>query len=329
MSKLARGRIRLYPRSENPTARSRPGGDPTVRIAITGSSGLLGQALAERLVGLGHEILALKRSRGLRPGQAYWDPRKGEIDAKALEGQDAVIHLAGEPISSGRWTRAKKARIRDSRVKGTQLLAGGLAGLSRRPRILICASAVGYYGNRGEELCAESDPSGRGFLAETCSAWEAAADAARSAQITTIHLRIGMVLSPSGGALARMLPFFRLGLGGPIAGGDQFWSWIALSDLVELVVHYLQSEYESGAVNAVAPEPMRSRDFARTLGRVLRRPAFLPIPGFALKLVYGEMAEELLFASARVLPYRAENEGFEFTHTTLEEALRHALRQAR
>ncbi|HKI83665.1 MAG TPA: TIGR01777 family oxidoreductase [Candidatus Krumholzibacteria bacterium] len=300
-----------------------------MRIAITGSSGLLGQALTERLTALGHEILALKRSRGTSPGRAHWNPRRGEIDAEALEGQDAVIHLAGEPISSDRWTPAKKARIRDSRVKGTQLLAEGLAGLSLKPRILICASAVGYYGDRGEELCAEADPPGRGFLAETCAAWEAAAEAARRARITTLHLRIGMVLSPDGGALARMLPFFRFGLGGPLAGGDQYWSWIALPDLVNLIVHYLTHECESGPVNAVAPEPMPSRDFARTLGRVLHRPAVLPIPGFALKLMLGEMADELLLASARALPFRAQSDGFAFSHATLEEALLQALRPVR
>lgn len=300
-----------------------------MRIAITGSSGLLGQALFERLTGLGHEILTLKRSRDLNAGEVYWNPATREIDAKALEGQEAVIHLAGEPIAAGRWSPAKKARIRDSRVEGTQLLAGGLAGLARKPRILLCASAIGYYGDRGEELCAEADPPGRGFLAQTCEDWETAAEPARQVGITTLHFRIGMVLSPSGGALARMLPFFRFGLGGPLAGGRQFWSWISLTDLVDLIVHYLTRECESGPVNAASPEPMRSRDFARTLGRVLRRPAILPIPAFALRLMLGEMADELLLASARALPFRAESDGFRFKHPTLEEALRHALGSAR
>jgi uncharacterized protein (TIGR01777 family) len=286
----------------------------------------LGQALVQRLRGLGHEILTLERSRGLKEGQAYWNPASQEIDTEALEGQDAVIHLAGEPIAAGRWSPAKKARIRDSRVEGTELLASGLARLARKPRILICASAIGYYGDRGEELCAEADPPGRGFLAQTCVDWEAAAEPARQAEITTLHLRLGMVLSPSGGALARMLPFFRFGLGGPLAGGRQFWSWIALTDLVDLILHYLTRECESGPVNAAAPEPMRSRDFARTLGRVLGRPAILPIPGFALRLMLGEMADELLLASARALPFRAESDGFSFEHPTLEEALRQALR---
>ncbi len=300
-----------------------------MRIGITGSSGLLGTALVSRLTGLDHEVLALVRHKPLHPGQIHWDPSAGAIQTQALEGLDAVVHLAGEPIASGRWTSSKRARIRDSRVEGTGLLARGLAGLSRRPRMLLCASATGYYGERGDETCAEEDPPGQGFLAETCAAWERAADPAREAEITTLCFRIGMVLTPAGGALARMLPFFRLGLGGPLSSGDQFWSWIALEDLVNLFLHYLTRESSSGAVNAVAPEPARSREFARELGRVLRRPAFLPVPRFALRLVLGPMTDEVLLSSTRALPLRAVREGFEFNSPSLGEALRRALEPAR
>ncbi len=284
-----------------------------MRIAITGSSGLLGQALTERLTALGHEILALKRNRGTSPGPCPLESPEGG-NRRGGPGRAGCRH----PSRGG----ADLLRSLDPCQEGAHprqqgeghAAPGGGAGWAL-PSSPGSSSALRPWGITGigarSSAPSRTRPAGDS-LAETCAAWEAAAEAARRARITTLHLRIGMVLSPDGGALARMLPFFRFGLGGPLAGGDQYWSWIALPDLVKLIVHYLQHECESGPVNAVAPEPMRSRDFARTLGRVLHRPAFLPIPGFALKLILVRWRRNSCFASARALPFRAENEGFSF-----------------
>ncbi|MEW5763344.1 MAG: TIGR01777 family oxidoreductase [Acidobacteriota bacterium] len=296
---------------------------PRLSVAVTGGSGLVGGALCAFLSSGGHRVLRLVR-RPAGEGEARWDPAKGEIDAPSLEGLDAVVHLAGENIASGRWTARRKAAIRDSRVAGTGLLCRTLAGLKRKPPTLICASAIGYYGDRGGESLDETSPAGEGFLSEVCREWEAAADPARTAGIRVVHARIGVVLSAAGGALPKILPPFRAGLGGPVGSGRQYMSWIALDDLVGLLHHLLFSGLE-GPVHATAPLPVTNRDFARTLGTVLHRPVLLPLPAPAVKLLFGEMGEALLLSGAKVLPKRAEKDGFRFRTPDLETALREEL----
>jgi uncharacterized protein (TIGR01777 family) len=251
---------------------------------------------------------------------------KREVDPAGLEGFDAVLHLAGENVGSGRWTAARKAAIRDSRVDGTRLLCEALAVLARPPKTLVCASAIGIYGDRGEDALTEASPPGAGFLPGVCREWEAASGPASRKGIRVVALRIGMVLSPKGGALSRMLPLFRAGLGGVIGGGRQYVSWVALDDLPGIVLHALQCGDLSGPVNAVAPRPVTNREFTETLGRVLSRPTPLPVPAFALRLaVGGEMADALLLASARVVPKRLLDTGYSFRSPQLEPALRRLL----
>jgi len=255
-----------------------------------------------------------------------WDPGKRQVDAAGLEGLDAVVHLAGENIASGRWNAARKAAIRDSRVNGTRLLCDALAGLARPPKTLVCASAIGYYGDGGADVLTEESPPGAGFLPEVCREWEAAAESAMRKGIRVVALRIGMVLSPRGGALSRMLPPFRLGFGGVTGNGRQYVSWVALDDLAGIVLHALQSGELRGPVNAVAPVPVTNREFTEALGKALSRPTPLPVPAFALRLaVGGEMADALLLASARVVPRRLEETGYPFRFPELGAALRHLL----
>jgi uncharacterized protein (TIGR01777 family) len=263
----------------------------------------------------------------LLPGEraVSWDPAAGAIDSTGLVGVDAVVHLAGESIAGGRWTEARKRRIRDSRVSSTRLLARALAQLASPPRVLVAASATGYYGDRGAEVLREESAPGAGFLAGVCREWEAAAEPAARHGIRVVHLRIGLVLSRDGGALASLLTPFRLGAGGPVGSGAQYWSWITLDDLLGAILHALTTEALAGPVNAVAPNPVTNREFAKTLGRVLRRPALLPLPAFAARLVLGEMADALLLASARVVPARLQATGYAFRAPTLEGALRHEL----
>jgi hypothetical protein len=298
-----------------------------MRVFVSGSTGLVGSEVVTVLSAAGHEVVRLLR-RAPAPGEmaVRWDPETGAIDAGGLEGCDAVIHLAGENVGAGRWTAARKAVIRDSRVNGTRLLCGALAGLSRPPKTLVCASAVGYYGDRGEERLTEESPAGAGFLAEVCREWEAASASAARKGIRVVALRLGMVLSPKGGALARMLPLFRAGLGGVIGGGRQYVSWVALDDLPGIVLHALQHVDLSGPVNAVAPRPVTNREFTEALGKALSRPTPLPVPAFALRLaVGGEMADALLLASARGIPRRLEETGYRFLYPELGGALRHLL----
>lgn len=301
-------------------------GDSPMHIAVTGASGLLGSALLPFLTGGGHRLTRLVRSATTAgAAEIAWNPQAGQLEPGGLEGLDGVVHLAGENIAVGRWTAGQKARIRDSRVNSTRLLSETLAQLSRPPKVLVCASAVGFYGDRGADLMAEDSPAGRGFLAEVCEAWEAASQPARDAGIRTVLLRIGVVLSPVGGALARMLLPFRLGAGGVIGTGDQYWSWIGLDDVVGAIHHALITDRLEGAVNAVAPQPVTNREFTKTLGRVLSRPTFVPLPEFAARLALGEMADALLLASARVEPARLLASGYTFRHPELEGALRHCL----
>lgn len=299
---------------------------PRLRVAITGATGLLGSALTPFLTTGGHEVTAVSRRRG-RPGALHWDPAAGVIDHAGLEGMDAVVHLAGETVGS-RWSAHRKRRIRDSRVEGTMLLAEALAGLRRPPSVLVAASAVGIYGDRGEEVLTEGAlPDGfpTDFFVELGRDWEGATEPARAAGIRVVNLRLGIVLTPAGGALGRMLPPFLLGVGGPLGSGKQWVSWISVDDAVGAVHHALFTETLEGPVNTAAPEPVTSHTFAATLGRVLKRPALLPAPAPALKLLFGEMADTALLASQRLSSARLVDSGYGFRHPTLERALRHVL----
>ena len=296
-----------------------------MRVLVSGSSGLIGSTVVSSLAGKGHEVLRLSRSSVQTSDTISWDPAAGILEASSLEGFDAVVHLAGENIAGRRWTAAQKRRILESRTIGTRLLADRLSRLSSPPEVLISASAIGYYGNRGDEIIREGGPAGNGFLAETCRRWEQAAQPAIDCGIRVVFPRIGIVLSRSGGALPKMLPPFRFGLGGPIGSGNQFMSWISLEDLAGALMHCIHAPTLSGPVNAVAPSPVRNAEFARILGRILSRPSFLPVPAWMLRLMLGEMADELLLASARVEPAKLVASGFKFRHPDPEGALRHAL----
>jgi uncharacterized protein (TIGR01777 family) len=296
---------------------------PPLRIAVSGASGLIGAQLVAFLTGGGHTVHRLVR-RAPEAGDIAWDPARGTIDAAALEGVDAVVHLAGESVA-GRWTDSRRAAIRESRVAGTALLARTLAGLSRPPRVFVSASAVGWYGHdRGEAELDEDSTAGTGFLAEVCRAWEAAADPARDGGIRVVHPRIGVVLSARGGALAQMLTPARMGGGGPIGTGRQRLSWIALDDVLGALLHCIVADVR-GPVNLVAPNPVAQATFARTLGHVLHRPAVVPLPAFAVRAAFGAMGEEILLGGQRVLPRRLEASGYRFLRPTLEEALRFEL----
>ena len=255
----------------------------------------------------------------------FWDPAAGELDPDALEGVEAVVHLAGENIAAGRWNAVRKERIRESRVAGTKLLCSKLAEMPHPPKVLVCASAIGYYGDRGDESLPEDAPAGEGFLPDVCREWEAASSAAEHAGIRVVRLRIGVVLSPKGGALKKMLLPFKIGAGGKVGSGRQYMSWISIDDLTRVILHCIENDALSGAVNAVTPAPVTNKEFTKTLGRVLVRPTLFPLPPFAARLALGEMADALLLASAKVEPAVLKASGFEFEHSDLEEALRHLL----
>lgn len=295
-----------------------------MHVAITGSTGLIGSALVDALSAGGHEVTRLTRRAPRQADEARWDPQGGALDPSVLRGVDAVVHLAGAPIGR-RWSTAQKARIRESRVLGTDLLARTLASMDDGPGVLLVSSGVNYYGDRGDEVLTEDASPGEDFLARVCISWEAAADPAREAGIRVVHLRTGVVLSGEGGVLGPQLPLFKAGLGARLASGRQFLSWITLDDMLGVIQHALRSDSLAGPVNAVAPNPVRNAEFTRTLARVLSRPAFLAVPRFAPRLVLGEMADALLFASVRVVPERLEADGYRFQHPDLEEGLRHVL----
>jgi uncharacterized protein (TIGR01777 family) len=298
---------------------------PRLKVAVTGATGLIGSALVPFLTTGGHEVTVVTRRRGL-PGSIHWDPAAGMIDHAGLEGMHAVVHLAGENIGT-RWSEHRKRRIRDSRVAGTMFLAEALASLKRPPRVLVSASAMGIYGSRSDEVLAEDAPdtTPNDFLVELGRDWESANDPARAAGIRVVNPRFGLVLTPAGGALGRMLPPFLLGVGGPIGSGKQWVSWISVDDAIGAVLHALFTDDLAGPVNTASPEPVTSRIFAATLGRVLKRPAVLPAPAPALKLLFGEMADKGLLASQRLSPARLTGSGYSFRHPTLESALRHVL----
>lgn len=298
-------------------------------VLVTGASGLVGRALVTQLEARGERAVRLVRRAPQGADEALWDPALGAVEGESARAADAVVHLAGESVASGRWTPARKARIRDSRVGPTRALATWLAQLGRPPLAFICASGVGYYGDRGEAVLDESSPPGAGFLAGVCHEWEAATQPAEQAGIRVVSLRIGLVLSAAGGALPRMLRPFRLGAGGVVGSGQQWMSWIALDDLVEAILRAVADERLRGPVNAVAPNPVTNGEFTRTLARVLGRPALLPLPRPAVWLLFGEMGEALLLASARVRPRRLEEAAHRFRHPALENALRHVLDRPR
>ena len=295
-----------------------------MKIAITGSTGLVGSALVPFLNTGGHHVTRIVRT-STTEADAVWNSGAGQIDATRLEGLDAVVHLAGENIAARRWNAEQKARIRDSRVKGTKLLCETLAKLQRPPRVLISASAIGYYGDQGDRELSEESPSGSGFLPDVCREWEAATEAAKKSGIRVVQLRFGVILSPGGGALAKMLTPFRLGLGGRIGNGRQWMSWIALDDVVGCIHHALATESMHGPVNVVAPRPVTNREFTKTLGKVLWRPTLFPMPGFMARLAFGEMADELLLGSTRVLPRVLLDSMYRFLYGDLESALCHLL----
>jgi len=299
-------------------------GNP-MNILVTGASGLVGSALVPFLTTGGHTVVKLARQPTRGGGaSATWNPATGQIDLSRAGKLDAVVHLAGETVAQ-RWTPDAKRRIRESRVAGTRLLAEALTRLPDPPKTLVCASATGFYGDRSDEWLDESSAQGNGFLAEVVRDWEAAAAPAIACGIRVVHLRFGIVLARNGGALAKMLPAFRLGLGGRIADGRAYWSWIALDDVLGAIHHALATESLSGAVNAVSPNPVTNADFTRVLGRVLKRPAAFPVPRFAIELLFGEMGREALLSSFRVRATRLLEAGFEFRFPELEPALRHVL----
>jgi uncharacterized protein len=288
-------------------------------VVVTGSSGFIGTALVEALSRAGHRPIRLLRRRASGDVLA-WDPERGTVDRAGLEGVDAVIHLAGEGIATRRWSDEQKRRILESRTKGTSLLASTLASLQRPPQVLVSASGVNYYGDRGDEIVTEATPHGRGFLTDVTLAWEAAAGPARQAGIRVAHSRSGVVLSPRGSTLKRILPLYKLGLGGRLGSGRQYWSWITLDDEVRAFLWLLDHDL-SGPVNFTAPEPVTNAEFTTALGRALHRPTIFAVPEFGPKLVLGaELATQLLFTSARVVPRKLLDGGFEFRHTTITEA---------
>jgi uncharacterized protein (TIGR01777 family) len=296
-----------------------------VRILLTGARGLIGSALTRELAGRGHELRQLVRRHTGAPDEFLWDPAAGMLDTRALDGVDAVIHLAGEPIAAGRWTRRRKRAILESREQGTGLLARAVASSGRPPRVLLSASAIGAYGDRGDELLDERSPLGNDFLAQVCRAWEGATAPAAAAGVRVVTPRFGIVLAAGGGALARQLPFFRAGLGGRLGSGQQWMSVIALDDLIGALTHLLAAEQVSGPVNLVAAEPVRNADYTRLLGRLLRRPAFLPVPRPALRLAFGELADTVLLASQRAIPAALLASGYRLRHPSPLDALRAAL----
>ncbi|HKA92610.1 MAG TPA: TIGR01777 family oxidoreductase [Acidimicrobiia bacterium] len=297
-----------------------------MEVAVTGSHGLVGSALVRALVREGHRARRIVRGTPAGRDEIGWDPETGSVDAAGLDGVDAVVHLAGAGIGDKRWTPERKRLILESRTRGTDVLARTLAGMARKPAVLLSASGIDYYGPHGDEELTEESPPGTGFLAGVCERWEDATDPAADAGIRIAHIRTGPVLSADGGLLARLLLPFRMGLGGRVGSGSQYMSWIALDDHISAILHLLARDDTSGAYNLTAPIPVTNREFTETLGRVVHRPTRIPTPLLPLKLRYGsELVDELLLTGQRVFPRRLEEAGYRFARPTLEEALRAAV----
>ena len=291
-------------------------------IAISGATGLVGNALVESLSRSDDRILNVTRDTSRRSmDDIIWSPNSGIVNPARLEGTDAFVHLAGENIATGRWTDTKKSRIRNSRVEGTRVVASTLARMDRKPSVLVCASAIGFYGDRGSKILDESAGAGTGFLADVCRDWEASAQPAEDAGIRVVHLRIGVIISRDGGALPQMLTPFKLGVGGRIGNGRQYWSWVSIEDVAGAIHHVIDDDTIRGAVNCVVPEPVTNNDFTKALGSVLGHPTIFPRPCFAARLALGEMANDLLLSSTRVLPRRLESSGYTFRQPDLRRAL--------
>lgn len=296
-----------------------------MKVLVSGSSGMVGSALTKELEVKGHQVLRLVREEPSDENQITWDPITGQIDSSKLNGLDAVVNLAGENISTGRWTPQKKKRIWDSRVLGTQNLVRALMTLENPPKTLINASAIGFYGDTGSTAVDETGPHGSGFLASICKDWEEATEDADKQGIRVVKLRIGMVVSKTGGALKKMLLPFKLGFGGKVGSGKQYMSWISIDDLVAMIIACMENEGISGAVNAVAPNPLTNAAFTKALGSALRRPTIFPLPAFVARMMLGEMADELLLVSTRITPKVMTDHGFVFKHSTIEEAFQEYL----
>jgi uncharacterized protein len=294
-----------------------------MRVVVTGASGLVGSALVKSLESDHHEVIRLVRRAPGGPNEVRWDPN-GQPDAALVDGADAVVHLAAETIS-GWWTENKKSRILNSRVRGTETISHAIARAERKPRVFLSASGVGYYGSRKDEVLTESSSSGTGFLADLARQWEAATQPAVRAGVRVVLLRISIVLSKHGGALPQMLPPFKMGLGGKVGNGKQYWPWITIADMVSAIRFALDNETLSGPVNICAPQQTTNRDFTKALGRVLRKPTFFPLPSVVVTLTLGEMGQEALLTSERVEPTKLRNAGFQFKHAEIEQALRAVL----
>ena len=300
-----------------------------MRIAITGSNGFIGSELRTQLLAREDTVFQLIRQDAATPTRrktdVLWSPSQDRVETDKLQDLDAFVHLAGQNIASGRWTDARKKLILESRTRGTDLIARTLASLPRKPRVLISASAVGFYGDRGDEVLTESSPPGRGFLPDVCRQWEAATAPAEQAGIRVVHLRIGAALSPAGGIIRKVLPLFRKGLGGKLGRGNQYLSWISLPDLIAAIIHCIENDSLRGPVNATAENPVTNLEFTRTLGRILARPTLFPAPAFALRLALGQFADAVLLASARAVPQKLSDSPFNFKHDQLDSALRAVL----
>jgi len=297
-----------------------------MKILISGSHGLVGKALLASLKNDGHEVIRLVRhERQMTAPEVEWDPKRGVIDVDHLEGLEVVVHLAGESIAEGRWNDEKKRRIRESRVEGTQLLSQAISSLARPPKTFLCASAIGYYGNRGDEILTEASPPGTGFLSSVCVEWEDATRSAAEKGIRVVNLRFGIILSADGGALAKMLPPFRMGIGGRVGSGKQWMSWVALDDVLAAIRQAMTDASLAGPVNIVAPNAVTNAEFTTKLGQALARPTLFPVPAFAARLAFGEMADALLLSSQRVDPTKLKQTGYTFLEPELSGALQRSL----